>query len=69
MDFPRGSDGKESSCNAGDPDSILGSGRSSGGGNVNLFQSSFLGNPIDRGAWWAVVHESQRVRHDRVRHV
>ena len=69
MDFPRGSDGKESSCNAGDPDSILGSGRSSGGGNGNLFQSSFLGNPIDRGAWWAVVHGSQRVRHDRVRHV
>ena len=28
MGFPGGSDGKESACNAGDPDSIPGSGRS-----------------------------------------
>ena len=31
--FPRGSDGKESSCSAGDPISILGSERSPGEGN------------------------------------
>ena len=33
--FPGGSDGKESACNAGDPGSIPGSGRSPGGGNGN----------------------------------
>ena len=34
-DSPVGSDGKESPCNAGDPGSILGSGRSPGEGNDN----------------------------------
>ena len=34
--FPGGSDGKESACDAGEPGSIPGSGRSSGGGNGNL---------------------------------
>ena len=27
-------------------------------------QCSCLGNPMDKGAWWATVHESQRLRHD-----
>ena len=36
MGFPSGSDGKESSCNAGDLGSIPGSGRSPGGGHSNL---------------------------------
>ena len=31
--FPSGSDGNESACNAKDPDSIFGSGRSPGRGN------------------------------------
>jgi len=58
-DFPDGSVGKESACNAGDTrDSIsvprLGS--FPGIGNGNPFQYSCLGNPIDRGAWWATVH-------------
>ena len=35
---------------------ICGSGRSLGGGHVNSFQYSCLKNPIDRGAWWAIVH-------------
>jgi len=35
MGFPGGSDGKESACNAGDPGSILGLGRSPGEGNGN----------------------------------
>ena len=35
---------------------IPGSGRSSGGGNGNPLQYSCLGNPMDRGAWWATVH-------------
>ena len=54
--FPGGSDGKESACNAGHPGPILGSGRSPGQGNGNRLQYSCLGNPMDRGAWWATVH-------------
>ena len=54
--FPGGSDGKESVCNAGDPGSIPGSGRSPGGGHGNPLQSSCLQNPMDRGAWRATVH-------------
>ncbi len=45
------SDGKESACNAGDPGSIPGSGRSPGEGNGNPLQYSCLENPMDRGAW------------------
>ena len=48
--------GKESPCNAGDSDSIPGSGRSPGEGNGNLLQYFCLENPMDRGAWWATVH-------------
>ena len=36
--------------------SIPGSGRSPGGGNGNPLQYPCLGNPMDRGAWWATVH-------------
>ena len=50
-DFPGGSDGKASACNAGDPGSIPGSGRSPGEGNGNPLQYSCLENPVDRGAW------------------
>ena len=50
--FPGGSDCKESACNAGDPSSIPGSGRSPG----DPLQYSCLENPMDRGAWWATVH-------------
>ena len=35
---------------------ILGSGRSPGGGHGNPVQYSCLENPMDRGAWWAMVH-------------
>jgi len=35
---------------------ISGSGRSPGEGNGNPLQYSCLGNPRDRGAWWAIVH-------------
>ena len=49
-------DGKESACNAGDPGSIPGLGRSPGEGNGNPLQYSYLENPMDRGAWWATVH-------------
>ena len=32
------------------------SGRSPGGGNGNPLQYSCLGNPMERGAWWAIEH-------------
>ena len=32
----------------------------------NSLQDSCLGNPMDRGAWWATVHEIARVGHDLV---
>ena len=51
MVFPGGSDGKESACNAGNLGSILGLGRSPGGGHGNALQYSCLENPMDRGAW------------------
>ena len=35
---------------------IPGSGGSSGVGNSNLLQCSYLENPMDRGAWWAPLH-------------
>ena len=54
--FINGSDGKASAYNAGDPDSIPGSGRSPGEGNGNPLQYSCLENPMDEGAWWAAVH-------------
>ena len=57
MGFPGGSDSKESACNAGDPGSIPGLEGYLGGGNGNLLQYSGLGNPMDRRAWRATVHE------------
>ena len=47
---------KASACNAGDPGSIPGSGRSLGEGNGNPLQYSCLENSMDGGAWWATVH-------------
>ena len=61
-----GSDGKASVYNEGDPGSVPGSGRSPGEGNGNPLQYYCLGNPMDRGAWWATVHGSQGVGHDWV---
>ena len=54
--FPGGSNGKESTCNAGDPGSIPGSGRSPEVGNGHPIQYSFLESPMDRGAWQATVY-------------
>ena len=51
-------------CNAGDPGSIPGSGKSSGEGNGNPLQYSCLENPMDRGVWQATVHGVARVGHD-----
>ena len=41
---------------SGDSGSIPGSGRSPGGGNGTILQCSYLENPTDRGACWAIVH-------------
>ena len=43
-------------ANAGDVGLISGSARSPGEGNGNPLQNSCLGNPMDRGTWWATVH-------------
>ena len=56
MNFPDGSDGKESACSARDPGSIPESGRSPGGRNGNPLQYSCLESSMDRGALWVTVH-------------
>ena len=56
LGFPRGSDVKESVCNAGDLGSLPGSARSPGEGNGNPLQYSCLENSMDRGAWRATVY-------------
>ena len=53
---------KESLCNAGDLGSIPGWGRSPREGNGNPPQYSYLENSMDRGAWWATVHEVAKSR-------
>ena len=55
-DFLGGSGGKEFAHDAGDPGSILGSGRSPGEGNGYPLQYSYLENSMDREAWRATVH-------------
>ena len=47
---------KDLPANAGDVGSFSGSGGSPGEGNSNPLQYSRLGNPMDRGALWAIVH-------------
>ena len=54
--FPGGSDSKESAYNEGDRGLILESGRSPGERNGHPLQYSSLENPMNRGAWWAIVH-------------
>ena len=62
LGFLGGSDGRESTCNAGDLGWIPGSGRSPGEGNGNPLQYSCLENPMDRGAWRATVHRVEKSR-------
>ena len=54
--------GKESACQC--TSSILGLGRSPGEGNGNPHQYSCVGNPTDRGAWWAIVHGVETHPHE-----
>ena len=56
---------KNTPDNAGDirdMSSVPGLGRSSGGGYGNPFQYSCLENPMDRGAWQAIVHRIAKSR-------
>ena len=39
---------------------IPGLGRFPGGGNGNPLRYSWLENPMDRGAWWAIVHRGHK---------
>ena len=65
LGFPGDSDGEESACNAGDLGEeglIPGSGRSPGGGDGNPPQYICLGNPMDKGACWTMVHRFTKIR-------
>ena len=56
MGFPGGSVVKNPLANAADVGSILESGISPGKENGNQLWYSCLGNPMDRGTWWATIH-------------
>ena len=67
MNFPDGSVGKESTCNAGDTGDmglIPGLGRSPGGWHGNSLQYPCLENPMNRGAWGVQSTGLQRIRHN-----
>ena len=61
MGFPGDSAVKNLPANAGDASSVPGSERSPREGNGNPFQYSYLGNPMDRGPWQAIVHGVTKV--------
>ena len=60
MGLPSGSVVKNLSTKAGDMNTVLGSGRSSGKGNGDPLHYSCLENPMDRGAWQATVYEDAK---------
>ena len=62
--FHGGGEAKNLPVSAGDAGSISKLGRPPGEGNDNPLQYSCVGNPMDRGAWWATVHGIARVRLD-----
>ena len=62
LGFLGGSDGKESACIAGDLGSIPASGRSPGKGIGYPLQYTCMENPLDRGAWQAIVHRVAKSR-------
>ena len=59
MGFPGGEVVENLPARAGDMGLIPGLGKSPGEGNGNPLQYSCLENPIDRGAWWAIIHEAE----------
>ena len=60
MGVPGGSGVRNLPANEGDAGSVPGSGRSHRGENGNLLQDFCLENPMDRGAWRAIVHEVKK---------
>ena len=62
--FPGGTSGKEPTyqCRCKRLEFDPRSGRSPGGGHDNPLQYSCLKNPMDRGAWWAIVHGVKKSR-------
>ena len=56
MGLPWRHSSREPTCNAGDVGLIPGSGTSPREGNDNPLQYSWLGNPMGRGAWRAIIH-------------
>ena len=64
ISFPGSSDSKETACNAVDPGSISGLGKSPGEGNGNLLQYSCLENSTHKMSGRLQAMESQRVKHD-----
>ena len=66
LSFPGGSDGKESTYNAGDLGLIPGFGRSPGEGNGNPLQYSCLENPMDCSLPGSSVYRVARVGHNLV---
>ena len=64
LGFPGGSVVKNLPASAGDVNLIPRLGRSPGEGNGNLLQYSCLGNPMARGACWAIDCGVMRVGHD-----
>ena len=54
--LPGGLNGNEPIYSAGDLGSIPGSGRSPGEGKGSPLECPCLENPMDRGAWWAILH-------------
>ena len=64
LGHPFDSDNKESACNAGDPGSVPGLGRSLGEGNGNPVQYSCLQTSMDRELGGLQSMGSQRVGHD-----
>ena len=56
MGFPGGSVVKNLPANAGNTGSVPGLGRSTREGNGNPLQYSCMENPMDREAWWAIIH-------------
>ena len=65
LDSMCGSDGKESTCSAGDLGSIPGLGRSPGEGKGYPLQDSGQENLMDREPWWATVHKLAKTQTQR----
>ena len=63
MGFPGDLAVKNTHSNWEEIDLIPGSGRYLGERNGNAPQYSYLRNSMDKGAWWATVHEVARVGH------